>query len=126
HERSADLPVQAPTSLLQRRAESAPMPDHLPGPMFSPNVLSPTRRTVLAGIAAGGVSTVLKAASAVARAADLPTTIAEAGTRFRSGDLTSLDLTKATSPVSRSLSRSSTPLLRFSRRRRPRPPLSGL
>lgn len=71
------------------------MPDHLPGPMFSPNVLSPTRRTVLAGIAAGGVSAVLKAAPAVARAADLPTTIAEAGTRFRSGDLTSLDLTKA-------------------------------
>src|SRR5229473_4535900 len=59
------------------------------------NVLSPTRRTVLAGIAAGGVSAVLKAAPAVARAADLPTTIAEAGTRFRSGDLTSLDLTKA-------------------------------
>jgi aspartyl-tRNA(Asn)/glutamyl-tRNA(Gln) amidotransferase subunit A len=81
--------------LLQRRAESAPMPDHLPGPMLSSNVLSPTRRTVLAGIAAGGVSAVLKAAPAVARAADLPTTIAEAGTRFRSGDLTSLDLTKA-------------------------------
>jgi aspartyl-tRNA(Asn)/glutamyl-tRNA(Gln) amidotransferase subunit A len=63
--------------------------------MLSSNVLSPTRRTVLAGIAAGGVSAVLKAAPAVARAADLPTTIAEAGTRFRSGDLTSLDLTKA-------------------------------
>jgi len=71
------------------------MPDHLPGRMLSSNVLSPTRRTVLAGIAAGGVSAVLKAAPAVARAADLPTTIAEAGTRFRSGDLTSLDLTKA-------------------------------
>src|SRR5205823_1031135 len=81
--------------LLQRRAASAPMPDHLPGPMLSSNVLSPTRRTVLAGIAAGGASAVLKAAPAVARAADLPTTIAEAGTRFRSGDLTSLDLTTA-------------------------------
>ena len=57
------------------------MPDHLPGPMLSSNVLSPTRRTVLAGIAAGGVSGVLKAAPAVARTADLPTTIAEAGTQ---------------------------------------------
>src|SRR5258708_9666835 len=70
------------------------MPDHLPRPMLSSNVLSPTRRTVLAGIAAGAASAALKAAPAVARAADLPTTIAEAGKRFRSGDLTSFDLTK--------------------------------
>src|SRR5690242_17845371 len=68
--------------LLQRRGESAPMADHLPSPMLASNVLSPTRRTVLAGIAAGGASAALKAAPAVARAADLPTTIAEAGTRF--------------------------------------------
>jgi aspartyl-tRNA(Asn)/glutamyl-tRNA(Gln) amidotransferase subunit A len=63
--------------------------------MLSSNVLSPTRRALLAGIATDVGNAALKAAQAVARAADLPTTIAEAGKRFRSGDLSSLDLTKA-------------------------------
>ena len=66
------------------------MPDHLSRPMFSSNVLSPTRRTLLAGIAAGAGNAALKAAPAVARAADLPTTIAQAGKQFRSRDLSSL------------------------------------
>jgi hypothetical protein len=72
------------------------MPHHDPrGPTLSSGVRSPTRRTVLAGIAASAVSAALEAPPAVAKASDLPTTIAEAGKRFRSGGLTSLDLTKA-------------------------------
>ena len=71
------------------------MPGHLRRPMLASNAISPTRRTILAGIAASGASAALKVAPAVARTADLPTTIVEAGNRFRSGDLTSFDLTKA-------------------------------
>lgn len=72
------------------------MPHYGPrGPTLSSGVLSPTRRTVLAAIAASAVSAVLEGPPAIARASDLPTTIAEAGKRFRSGGLTSLDLTNA-------------------------------
>ena len=56
---------------------------------------APTRRVVLAGIATGAAGAALKAPPALALASDLPATIAEAGKRFRSGGLTSLDLTRA-------------------------------
>jgi hypothetical protein len=71
------------------------------GPTLSSDILPPTRRMVLAGIAVGAVGAALKVPPAIARSPDLPTTIAEAGKRFRSGSLTSLDLTKAYLAVQR-------------------------
>ena len=60
------------------------MPHHGPRlAALSSAARAPTRRVVLAGIAAGAAGAALKAPPALALASDLPATIAEAGKRRR-------------------------------------------